>query len=108
MSAGQRAVIARNEVQEAKKRFDHNYENPHSHSDEQSHHQQQQQQYNDYEDEVEYDIDGDDDERTLLTSTKSHKRIKGKYKSDKRHKSKTSSSTIGPKLQNLQLIRSSI
>lgn len=120
MSAGQRAVLARNEgqQQEAKKRFDQSYENIHlqqqQYSDEQQQQQQQQHhQFNDYEDEVgDYDIDNDDDERAFVTTTsKSHKRIRGKYKSisDKRHRSKaSSSSTIGPKLQNLQLIRSSM
>jgi hypothetical protein len=100
MSAGQRAVIARNEEKEAKKRFDRNYENP-SHSDE-------QQQQIEYADEEDYDVE--DDDGGLATTTKSHKRIRGKYKNEKRHKSKTLplSSTIGPKLQNLQLIRSSI
>lgn len=105
MSAGQRAVIARNEEHEAKKRFDQNYENLHSHPEEQQHNQQQQ--FIDYEDDEDYAMD-DNDEREFVTTTKSHKRIRGKYKSDKRHKSKTSFSTIGPKLQNLQLIRSSI
>lgn len=108
MSGGQRTVIARNEAQEAKKRFDRNYGNPHAHSDEQ---QQQQQFTADYEDAGDYEMvddDEDDDERAVLATTKSHKRLRGKYKSDKRHKSKASSSTIGAKLQNLQLIRSSM
>lgn len=105
MSAGQRAVLARNEEKEAKKRFDQNYDNP-PHSDEQQH-------FNDYSDDGDYDMD--DDERALVTTTtaKSYKRIRGKYKNDKRHKSKalaplSFSSTIGPKLQNLQLLRSSM
>lgn len=103
MSAGQRAVLARNEDKEAKKRFDQNYDNP-PHSDEQQH-------FNDYSDDGDYDMD--DDERALVTTTteKSYKRIRGKYRSDKRHKWKALApllSTIGPKLQNLQLVRSSI
>lgn len=106
MSAGQRAVLARNEEKEAKKRFDQNYDNP-PHSDEQQH-------FNDYSDDVDYDME--EDERALVTTTtaKSNKRIRGKYKNDKRHKSKSLpsstslSSTIGPKLQNLQLVRSSM
>lgn len=105
MSAGQRAVFARNEEKEVKKRFDQIYDNP-PHSDEQPH-------FSDYDDS---DYDMDDDERALVTSTtaKSIKRIRGKFKNDIRHKSKTLSSstslssTIGPKLQNLQLVRSSI
>ena len=101
--SGQRAVMARNEAQEAKKRFDKNYENSHSHSDE------KQQQFSDYADDEDYEMDDDDDERAFVTTTtteKSHKRIR-MYKNDKRHKSKASS-TIGAKLQNLQLIRSSM
>lgn len=106
MSAGQRAVLARNEEKEAKKRFDQNYDNP-PHSDEQQH-------FNDYSDDVDYDME--EDERALGTTTtaKSYKRIRGKYKNDKRHKSKSLSSstslssTIGPKLQNLQLVRNSM
>lgn len=102
MSAGQRTVIARNDAQDVKKRFDQNYENPHLHSDE------QQQQFSDYEEEGDYEMVEDDDEGAFVTTAKSHKRIRGKFKNDKRHKSKASSSTIGAKLQNLQLIRSSM
>lgn len=103
MSTGQRTVLARNEEKEAIKRFDQNYDNP-PHFDEQQH-------FNDYSDDGDYDMD--DDERALVAATteKSYNRIRGKYKSDKRHKSKALeplSSTIGPKLQNLQLVRSSI
>lgn len=106
MSAGQRTVIARNEDKEVTKRFDQSYDNPHS--DEQQH-------FNDYTDDGDYDID--DDERSLVTTTtaKSSKRIRGKYKNEKRQKSKSLpssstsvSSTIGPKLQNMQRVRSSM
>lgn len=95
MSAGQRAVIARNEENEAKKRFDQNYEN--ARSDE----------LTEYADDEDYSVSMDDGAMTA-TMTKNHKRIRGKQQQQhqqKRHKLK---GTIGPKLQNLQLIRSTI
>lgn len=94
MSAGQRAVIARNEENTAKKRFDQNYES--NHSDEFA---------GEYDD-GDYDVNMDD---VTAGMTKYHKRIRTKLNNyEKRHKSKTLSSTIGPKLQNLQLIRSTM
>ena len=96
MSAGQRAVIARNEENEAKKRFDQNYENVRS------------DELTEYADDEDYGISMDDGAMTA-TMTKNHKRIRGKQQQQqhqqKRHKLK---GTIGPKLQNLQLIRSTM
>ena len=96
MSAGQRAVFARNEENEAKKRFDSNYEN--ARSDE----------LTEYADDEDYSV-GMDDGAMTPTMTKNHKRIRGKQqqqqRQQKRHKLKA---TIGPKLQNLQLIRSTM
>lgn len=99
MSAGQRTFVARNE-NDAKKRFDHTYEN--APSDE----------LTEYDDDDYDDFSVDDDAGT--TSAKSHKRIRGKQQQQqqqKRRKSKahvTLSSAIGPKLRNLQIVRSSM
>lgn len=96
MSAGQRAVLARNEENEAKKRFDQNYES--TRSDE----------FTDY-DNTDYVEVESHNSGIVTTKAKNqhHKRIRGKQqqqqqKSEKHHKSKALSSTIGPKLQNLQ------
>lgn len=93
MSAGQRAVFARNEENEGKKRLDQNYDNIRS------------DELTDYADEEDY-FAGIDDTAMTSTMAKNHKRIRGKQQQQqKRRKTK---GTIGPKLQNLQLIRSTL
>lgn len=93
MSAGQRAVIARNEENEVKKRHDQNYENLRS------------DEITEYADDEDY-VGNMDDGAMTPTMTKNHKRIRGKQQQhQRRHKLK---GTTGPKSQNLQLIRSSL
>ncbi|KAG5669815.1 hypothetical protein PVAND_000108 [Polypedilum vanderplanki] len=92
MSAGQRMNIARNE-NEARKRFDQNYENIRS-----------EEQFTEYD-----DGDYDDYENVDDIGSKNHKRIREKQ--EKLHKSRAHgplTSTIGTKLQNLQIVRSNM